>query len=183
MLWTLGLALVSGSFAQAVQRDTASVLVAQIRDSASEWEHRVVRIQGLVDRYLADAGQPSTDAPKFFYLRDRAGDAVLVRTRHGLPDLNQPYQLEGVIASGSQGQTYLDELSRDPWRTSKPAPGASDTAAGPVPSENRPGRQFLGWSLLLAGTTLIIVTHDPEIGEQTERIINILDGKVAELVK
>jgi putative ABC transport system ATP-binding protein len=33
------------------------------------------------------------------------------------------------------------------------------------------------------GTTLIIVTHDPEIGEQTERIINILDGKVAELVK
>ena len=28
------------------------------------------------------------------------------------------------------------------------------------------------------GTTLIIVTHDPEIGEQTERIINIRDGKV-----
>ena len=28
------------------------------------------------------------------------------------------------------------------------------------------------------GTTLLIVTHDPEIGEQTERIINIRDGKV-----
>lgn len=30
------------------------------------------------------------------------------------------------------------------------------------------------------GTTLIIVTHDPEIGEQTERVIYIRDGVVAQ---
>ena len=31
-----------------------------------------------------------------------------------------------------------------------------------------------------SGTTLIIVTHDPEIAEQTQRIVRILDGKVVE---
>ena len=31
------------------------------------------------------------------------------------------------------------------------------------------------------GTTLIIVTHDPEIAEQTERIIHIRDGVVEEI--
>jgi putative ABC transport system ATP-binding protein len=30
------------------------------------------------------------------------------------------------------------------------------------------------------GTTLIIVTHDPEIAEQTQRVIHIRDGVVAE---
>lgn len=30
------------------------------------------------------------------------------------------------------------------------------------------------------GTTLIIVTHDPEIAEQTQRVVRILDGKVVE---
>jgi len=30
------------------------------------------------------------------------------------------------------------------------------------------------------GTTLIIVTHDPEIAEQTQRTVRILDGKVME---
>ena len=30
------------------------------------------------------------------------------------------------------------------------------------------------------GTTLIIVTHDPEIAEHTQRIVRILDGKVVE---
>ncbi len=30
------------------------------------------------------------------------------------------------------------------------------------------------------GTTLIIVTHDPEIADQTQRIVRILDGKVVE---
>jgi putative ABC transport system ATP-binding protein len=30
------------------------------------------------------------------------------------------------------------------------------------------------------GTTLLIVTHDPEIAEQTERIVHILDGVVVE---
>jgi putative ABC transport system ATP-binding protein len=30
-------------------------------------------------------------------------------------------------------------------------------------------------------TTLIIVTHDPEIAEQTERVIHIRDGVVEEI--
>jgi putative ABC transport system ATP-binding protein len=30
------------------------------------------------------------------------------------------------------------------------------------------------------GTTLIIVTHDPEIAEQTQRVIHIRDGKIAD---
>jgi putative ABC transport system ATP-binding protein len=30
------------------------------------------------------------------------------------------------------------------------------------------------------GTTLIIVTHDPEIAEQTERVIHIRDGVVSD---
>jgi putative ABC transport system ATP-binding protein len=29
------------------------------------------------------------------------------------------------------------------------------------------------------GTTLIIVTHDPEIAEQTQRVIHIRDGVVS----
>jgi len=32
------------------------------------------------------------------------------------------------------------------------------------------------------GTTLIIVTHDPEIAEQTQRIVNIRDGVVEKVV-
>jgi putative ABC transport system ATP-binding protein len=32
------------------------------------------------------------------------------------------------------------------------------------------------------GTTLIIVTHDPRISEQTQRIIRLVDGKIAEAV-
>jgi putative ABC transport system ATP-binding protein len=31
-----------------------------------------------------------------------------------------------------------------------------------------------------SGTTLIIVTHDPEIAEQTQRTIHIRDGVVVE---
>ena len=31
------------------------------------------------------------------------------------------------------------------------------------------------------GTTLIIVTHDPEIAEQTERVIHIRDGLVEDV--
>jgi ABC-type lipoprotein export system ATPase subunit len=30
------------------------------------------------------------------------------------------------------------------------------------------------------GRTVIIVTHDPSVGEQAERIIRIRDGKVAD---
>jgi len=30
------------------------------------------------------------------------------------------------------------------------------------------------------GTTLIIVTHDPRIAEQTKRVIRLVDGKIAE---
>jgi putative ABC transport system ATP-binding protein len=33
------------------------------------------------------------------------------------------------------------------------------------------------------GATLIIVTHDPEIAEQTERVVHILDGVVVEDIK
>ncbi|MBA3075315.1 MAG: ABC transporter ATP-binding protein [Anaerolineae bacterium] len=32
------------------------------------------------------------------------------------------------------------------------------------------------------GTTLIIVTHDPRISEQTQRVIRLVDGKIAEAV-
>lgn len=31
------------------------------------------------------------------------------------------------------------------------------------------------------GTTLIVVTHDPEIAEQTQRVVTILDGRVVEV--
>jgi putative ABC transport system ATP-binding protein len=33
------------------------------------------------------------------------------------------------------------------------------------------------------GVTLIIVTHDPEIAKQTERVVHILDGRIDEKVK
>jgi len=43
------------------------------------------------------------------------------------------------------------------------------------------GDEIMGLLLKLnkeQGTTLIIVTHDPEIAEQAQRIINIRDGVV-----
>ncbi|MCJ7626474.1 MAG: ABC transporter ATP-binding protein [Anaerolineaceae bacterium] len=45
--------------------------------------------------------------------------------------------------------------------------------------DTRTGNEIMGLLLKLnqdLGTTLIIVTHDPEVGEQTQRIIHIRDG-------
>ncbi len=50
--------------------------------------------------------------------------------------------------------------------------------------DSRSGKEILDLLLGLnreRGTTLIIVTHDPEIGKQTQRIISIRDGQVAEV--
>lgn len=49
--------------------------------------------------------------------------------------------------------------------------------------DSKVGREIMNTLLQLnrsRGTTLIIVTHDPGVGAQAQRIIRIIDGKVAE---
>ncbi len=49
--------------------------------------------------------------------------------------------------------------------------------------DSKVGKEILGLLLNLnkeRGTTLIIITHDPNIGEQARRIIRIQDGRVDE---
>ena len=52
--------------------------------------------------------------------------------------------------------------------------------------DSKVGKEIMALLLNLnkqRGTTLIIVTHDPTIGEQTQRIIHIRDGLVEDLVE
>ena len=63
----------------------------------------------------------------------------------------------------------------------KPSILMADEPTGNLDSKS--GKEIMELLLNLnkdKGTTLIIVTHDPKIAEQTQRVIRLVDGKIAE---
>jgi putative ABC transport system ATP-binding protein len=99
--------------------------------------------------------------------RERAIEAL---KEVGLGDrmTHHPYELSG-------GQQQRVAIARA--IVNKPAMLMADEPTGNL--DSRVGKEIMQLLLTLnkeSGTTLIIVTHDPNIAEQTQRVIRLRDG-------
>ena len=99
---------------------------------------------------------------------ERAADAL---AKVGLDDRmnHRPYELSG-------GQKQRVAIARA--TVTQPKIILADEPTGALDSETGRAVMNLFWEINAAGTTVVIVTHDPRVGESSKRCIRIFDGMI-----
>jgi putative ABC transport system ATP-binding protein len=108
-----------------------------------------------------------------------AGREDFKKARHALESVGLGDRIHHKPPELSGGQQQRVAIARA--LVNDPAILMADEPTGNLDSKS--GREIMELILRLnkdLGTTVIIVTHDPRIGEQTERILQIQDGRVVE---
>jgi hypothetical protein len=109
-------ALLGGAATSDVQASTPiqgeAVRIRQIRIQPSQWENRIIVLEGMVERLTTGSNGASRDAATFFHLRDAYGDIVRVRTTAGVPDQRVLYRLRGTVSIDIRGIIYVTEEAR-----------------------------------------------------------------------
>ncbi|WP_251954792.1 FHA domain-containing protein [Salinibacter ruber] len=80
-----------------------------IQNSPGEFEDEVVEIRGFVTEYRED----DVETTRFYYLKDRYGDIIMVRTTRGLPTVGERYRVSGPVSIDPEmNRPYVSEESR-----------------------------------------------------------------------
>jgi hypothetical protein len=83
--------------------------VQDIQNSPGEFEDEVVEIRGFVTEYKED----DVETTRFYYLKDRYGDIIMVRTTGGLPTVGERYRVSGPVSIDPEmNRPYVSEESR-----------------------------------------------------------------------
>ena len=104
-------------------------------------------------------------------MRERMERAAAALARVGLDDRmsHRPYELSG-------GQKQRVAIARA--TVTQPKIILADEPTGALDSETGRAVMDLFWEINAAGTTVVIVTHDPRVGESSKRCIRIFDGMI-----
>ncbi len=103
--------------------------------------------------------------------RERMERAAAALAKVGLDDRmnHRPYELSG-------GQKQRVAIARA--TVTQPKIILADEPTGALDSETGRAVMDLFWEINAAGTTVVIVTHDPRVGESSKRCIKIFDGMI-----
>ena len=103
--------------------------------------------------------------------RERIDRAAAALAKVGLEDRmnHRPYELSG-------GQKQRVAIARA--TVTQPKIILADEPTGALDSETGRAVMNLFWEINAAGTTVVIVTHDPRVGESSKRCIRIFDGMI-----
>lgn len=103
--------------------------------------------------------------------RERMERAAAALAKVGLDDRmnHRPYELSG-------GQKQRVAIARA--TVTQPKIILADEPTGALDSETGRAVMDLFWEINAAGTTVVIVTHDPRVGESSKRCIRIFDGMI-----
>jgi hypothetical protein len=83
--------------------------VQDIQNSPGEFEDEVVEIRGFVTEYRED----DVETTRFYYLKDRYGDIIMVRTTGALPTVGERYRVSGPVSIDPEmNRPYISEESR-----------------------------------------------------------------------
>lgn len=83
--------------------------VEDIQNSPGEFEDEVVEIRGFVTEYEDE----DVETTRFYYLKDRYGDIIMVRTTGALPTVGERYRVSGPVSIDPEmNRPYVSEESR-----------------------------------------------------------------------